>query len=147
MTETITDNQDVILKEKIKKIFNKSQSCFIEKGLCPTKDVLTTVLDKWSLFCVYNLGYFKVLRFNELKSRIDGVSSRMLSVTLKKLKANDLVTRKIYAEVPPRVEYSLTPFGIAMASKVIDLSMWFIDNHRDLTAVERDEISDVVSSS
>jgi len=132
MRETIIDNQQVTLKEKIKNNFIKSQ-IFLDKGFCPTKDMLATLLDKWSLFCIYNLGYYNTLRFNQLKNKIDGVSSRMLSVTLKKLEENNIVNRKIYAQVPPKVEYNLTPFGMDMASKIIDLSLWFIDYHPKLT--------------
>lgn len=125
---TNTENQQVDLKKKIAEFFTLS-SPFIEKGFCPTRDLLAHTLDKWSLFCLYNLGYYDVLRFNELKSKIESISSRMLSVTLKRLEENGMVSRKIYPEVPPRVEYALTAFGEQWSSKLIDLAMWFIEHH------------------
>jgi DNA-binding HxlR family transcriptional regulator len=96
---------------------------------CPIRDVLANSLDKWSLFVLYNLGYNQVMRFNELKKRIDGISSRMLSTTLKKLEANDMITRMAYAEVPPRVEYRLTDFGKDFADRIIDLSQWYLESY------------------
>ena len=117
------------LRKKIKKLFYSSQAYLDTNGVCPTKDIMAVTLDKWSLFCMYNLGFYGTMRFNELKSKIDGVSSRMLSVTLKRLEQHKVVTRKVYAEVPPRVEYDLTTFGSEWAAKVIDLTNWFVENH------------------
>lgn len=128
MSETIVDNQQIVLKEKIKEFFSTTLPNS-NSDLCPIKDVLANSLDKWSLFCIYNLGYYHTLRFNELKRRIEGISSRMLSRTLKKLEKNGIVSRKIYAEVPPRVEYSLTDFGSDFADKIIDLSQWYLDQY------------------
>lgn len=98
-------------------------------GLCPTRNILANVLDKWSLFVIYNLGYHEVLRFNQLKSFIPDISSRMLSVTLKRLEENKVITRKVYPEVPPKVEYRLTPFGLKVADKVMELGDFVVDNY------------------
>ena len=129
MAVTIVDNQEDTLKKKIKSFFKKSKAFQNEKGLCPTQDVLASVLDKWSLFIIYNLGYYEVLRFNELKTYIPRISSRMLSVTLKRLEDNKMLTRKIYAVVPPKVEYRLTDFGREMAVRVIDLSDFVVEEY------------------
>ncbi len=128
MERTIADNQELILKEKIKVFFAKTLK-YDSQDFCPIRDVLANSLDKWSLFVLYNLGYNQVMRFNELKKRIDGISSRMLSTTLKKLEANGMITRMAYAEVPPRVEYRLTDFGKDFADRIIDLSQWYLDNY------------------
>ncbi|MFT6810661.1 MAG: DNA-binding HxlR family transcriptional regulator [Saprospiraceae bacterium] len=128
MGRTIADNQELILKEKIK-IFFSSTRQYNSQEFCPIRDVLANSLDKWSLFVLYNLGYNQVMRFNELKKRIDGISSRMLSTTLKKLEANDMITRMAYAEVPPRVEYRLTDFGKDFADRIIDLSQWYLESY------------------
>lgn len=128
---TNTDKQAVNLKKKIEKYYIATMP-FIEQGFCPTKNLLATSLDKWSLFCIFNLGYHETLRFNELKKNIDGISSRMLAVTLKKLEGYDVVERKAYAEVPPKVVYSLTPFGLELSDRLIDLSNWFIENASSL---------------
>lgn len=90
---------------------------------------MAVVMDKWSLFVIYNLAYFETLRFGELKSNIRGISSRMLSVTLKKLEKHNIVSRRVYAQVPPKVEYDLTLFGQALAEKSIDLNQWFLDQY------------------
>jgi DNA-binding HxlR family transcriptional regulator len=128
MIATNTDNQALKLKEKIKKFFIAVVSLRIE-GICPVRNVLAVSLEKWSLFCIYNLGFNDVMRFNERKQRIPDVSSRMLSITLKRLEEQGIVERKAYAEVPPRVEYQLSTFGQEYAEKLIDLSSWFMDRH------------------
>lgn len=127
MVVTKADNEAFTLKKNIKEYFIKTKP-LLESGICPTAQLFSASMDKWSLFCVMNLGYYKVLRFNELKSNITGISARMLSVTLKKLVQNDIVTRNVYAEVPPRVEYSLTPFGEGLAERLVDLGHWLLDN-------------------
>jgi len=127
MKVTKTDNQDLILKNKVEIFFKRSINNKKNRGVCVVKDIMSVVTDKWSLFVIYNLAYFQVLRFNELKKNIRGVSSRMLSVTLKKLENHDVITRRVYAEVPPRVEYTLTPFGKELADKAVDLNTWFLD--------------------
>ena len=127
MKVTKTDNQDLILKNKIELFFKNSMANKKNTGVCVVKDIMSVVTDKWSLFVIYNLGYYQTLRFNELKKNIKGVSSRMLSVTLKKLENHEVVTRKVFAEVPPRVEYTLTPFGKELANKAVDLNAWFLN--------------------
>lgn len=127
MKVTKTDNQDLILKNKIELFFKNSMANRKNTGVCVVKDIMSVVTDKWSLFVIYNLGYYQTLRFNELKKNIKGVSSRMLSVTLKKLENHKVVTRKVFAEVPPRVEYTLTPFGKELANKAVDLNAWFLN--------------------
>ncbi len=127
MAVTKTDNQDLILKNKIEIFFQRSIADKKNTGVCVVKDIMSVVTDKWSLFVIYNLGYYQVLRFNELKKNIRGVSSRMLSVTLKKLETHKVVVRKVFAEVPPRVEYTLTPFGKELADKAVDLNTWFLN--------------------
>ena len=127
MKVTKADNQSTSLKNKVALFFTKSITRKKKNGFCIVKDAMSVVTDKWSLFVIYNLGYYEVLRFSVLKSNIRGISSRMLSVTLKKLEANQIVKRKVYAEVPPRVEYELTEFGIQLAEKTIDINQWYLD--------------------
>lgn len=126
---------DKKLKKKIELFYTVSKDCLHEKGECPIKDVLAPTVDKWSLFCMYNLAYVELMRFNELKKRIPGISSRMLSVTLKKLEYAKLIDRKIYPEVPPRVEYRITKFGRAYAEKLLDLNLWLFDHRSEFDSV------------
>lgn len=126
MAITNTDNQDIRLKEKIKDFFILAKTRATEE-YCPVRDLFATTTDKWSLFVIYNLGYSGTMRFNELKKRIPNISSRMLSVTLKKMVSYGMATRTVHAQVPPSVEYTLTDFGREMADKMIDLNRWFME--------------------
>ncbi|MEM1216654.1 MAG: winged helix-turn-helix transcriptional regulator, partial [Bacteroidota bacterium] len=121
------------LKNKVKDFFVRSVQNRDERGFCITQDVMAALLDKWSLFVVYNLGYYGTLRFSELKTKIKSISGRMLSVTLKKLEAHGLISRRVYPEVPPRVEYQLTDFGQALAGRTIELNAWLLDHYYPTT--------------
>ncbi len=122
-------NQEVELKEKIKVFFTEVMTPFSEE-VCPIRDVMAPSVDKWSIFIIFNLGYSNKLRFNQLKRRIPSISSRMLSITLKKLEKNHIVKREIFAEVPPRVEYELTEFGKGFSDKMMDLTRWFVEEQK-----------------
>ena len=74
---------------------------------CPIRNILSRIGDKWSLLVLYTLSGSSVMRFNVLQKNIPDISQKMLTVTLRALEEDGLVKRVIYAEVPPRVEYSL----------------------------------------
>jgi DNA-binding HxlR family transcriptional regulator len=93
-------------------------------------DVLNRIGDKWSVMVVGMLGRNGTLRFNELKRLINGVSQRMLTLTLRNLERDGLVTRTIYPEVPPRVEYSLTELGKTLQKPINALWDWSAENHQ-----------------
>jgi DNA-binding HxlR family transcriptional regulator len=86
--------------------------------------MLDRVGDKWSIYAVHVLGDTGTLRFGELRRRVDGISQRMLTVTLRGLERDGLVRRAMYAEVPPRVEYALTPLGATLRGIVRALLEW-----------------------
>ena len=92
-------------------------------------DVLNRIGDKWSVMVVGMLCRNGTLRFNELKRMINGVSQRMLTLTLRNLERDGLVTRTIYPEVPPRVEYSLTQLGKTLQGPISALWDWSAENH------------------
>jgi len=127
MKITNTDSQELRLKNKIEIFFKNAMKTRKERDFCITRDIMAVMMDKWSLLVVYNLGYFKTLRFNQLKTNIRGISARMLSVTLKKLEKHEVVNRTVYAEIPPRVEYKLTEFGVELAERTVDLNEWFLN--------------------
>lgn len=127
MAVTNIDNQSDRLKKELELFFVSSIKTQKRKGYCITRDVMSVMLDKWSLLVLYNLAYYDTLRFGEIRSKIKDVSSRMLSVTLKKLEEHGIVIRKSYNQVPPRVEYSLSPLGIELADKSLDLNKWFLE--------------------
>jgi DNA-binding HxlR family transcriptional regulator len=104
-------------------------------------DVLNRIGDKWSVMVVGMLGRNGTLRFNELKRMINGVSQRMLTLTLRNLERDGLVTRTIYPEVPPRVEYSLTELGKTLQVPISALWDWSAENHHAI--VEARAVYDV----
>jgi len=91
---------------------------------CHARDILARIGDKWSVSVIHVLGEARTLRFNELRSQVDGISQRMLTVTLRGLERDGLVARRVYPEVPPRVEYALTPLGATLRQLVRALVAW-----------------------
>src|SRR5690554_851579 len=92
-------------------------------------DVLNRIGDKWSVMVVGILSRSGTIRFNELKRSINGVSQRMLTLTLRNLERDGLVTRTIYPEVPPRVEYGLTELGKTLTGPINKLWDWSAEHH------------------
>jgi len=90
-------------------------------------DVLARVGDKWSVLVVTLLGG-GTRRFNELRRAIGGISQRMLTLTLRGLERDGLVTRTVFPTVPPRVDYALTPLGRDLLDPVSALGAWAIRN-------------------
>jgi DNA-binding HxlR family transcriptional regulator len=90
-------------------------------------DVLARVGDKWSVLVVTRLGGGPV-RFNELRRSIGGISQRMLTLTLRGLERDGLITRTIFPTIPPRVEYALTTLGRDLLQPVSGLSEWALRN-------------------
>ena len=91
---------------------------------CRAHEVLARVGDKWSVYVIHVLGEAGTLRFGELRRRVEGISQRMLTVTLRSLERDGLVSRRMYPEVPPRVEYALTPLAITLRGIVGELVEW-----------------------
>jgi len=98
--------------------------------------VLARVGDKWSILVVSRLGR-KTMRFNELRRDIAGISQRMLTLTLRGLERDGLITRTVYATVPPRVDYALTPLGCSLLKPVNALSDWALANKARLAEARR----------
>lgn len=92
--------------------------------ICPVRNVIARFGNKWALLVILILSENKVLRFSGLKKMIPDVSSRMLSSTLRTLEADGLVSRKVYPEVPPKVEYSLTETGLSLVPFIVQLTEW-----------------------
>ena len=101
----------------------------IEHSTCMSMtDILNRIGDKWTVMVVGMLGQHGTLRFNELKRMINGVSQRMLTLTLRNLERDGLVTRTIYPEIPPRVEYGLTKLGQSLEGPISALWDWSAAN-------------------
>lgn len=105
-----------------------------DNGNCRAmSDVLNRIGDKWSVMVVGMLSR-GTLRFNELKRQINGISQRMLTLTLRNLERDGLVTRTIYPEIPPRVEYGLTELGETLKGPINSLWDWSAANHPSIIA-------------
>ncbi|MHA3890717.1 winged helix-turn-helix transcriptional regulator [Acinetobacter sp. GXMZU3951] len=90
---------------------------------CPSREILEHLSSKWSLLVLHCLSG-GVHRFSELKVKIEGISEKMLSQTLKSLEQDGFILRTVYPIVPPKVEYQLTILGAQVAEKVGDLIAW-----------------------
>jgi DNA-binding HxlR family transcriptional regulator len=96
-------------------------------------DVLARIGDKWTVFVVRLLSDGP-MRFNELRRSIDGISQRMLTLTLRGLERDGLVTRTVFPTVPPRVDYALTDLGQTLIQMLQGLGEWAIENRPAIVA-------------
>lgn len=88
-----------------------------------TREILNRIGDKWSLYIVFSLSK-GAMRFMELKREISGISQRMLTLTLKGLEKDGLITRTVFPTIPPRVDYELTPLGATLMEPACALINW-----------------------
>jgi DNA-binding HxlR family transcriptional regulator len=115
MTEAATSNRRV----------------FYNDHNCPVRNVVAQIGDKWSLLILFALVDGPE-RFNALKSRIQGISQRMLTQTLRDLEREGYVLRTVYPEVPVRVEYALTDMGKEIVKPLYQLVRWADDHHEEI---------------
>ena len=107
---------------------------FAEAETCPARNVLDRFGNKWSTLVILVLNEEEKLRFNELHKVIGDISQKMLTVTLRNLEADGLVSRKVYPEIPPRVEYKLTPLGKSLVPHISSLLKWADQNFLSIMA-------------
>ncbi|WP_029906633.1 helix-turn-helix domain-containing protein [Prevotella sp. 10(H)] len=105
---------------------------FLHIEACPIRDIISRLGDKWSLLVLATLNVNGTMRFNDIHKSIGDISQRMLTVTLRSLEADGLVVRKIYAEVPPRVEYKLTESGSELMPYLNNLVEWAVKNMENI---------------
>ena len=108
-----------------------AQRCISNESLCTTgfHYTLSLISGKYKMTILYTLMEFGVVRFNEMKRYIGGLSYKTLSATLKELEADQLVHREEYPQIPPKVEYSLTERGKSLIPILDNLCQWG-DDHR-----------------
>lgn len=99
---------------------------------CPIRNILSRIGDKWSMLVLYTLETDEAKRFKELQRNIPDISQKMLTATLRMLEADGLVKREAFAEVPPRVEYSLSDKGKTLLPHINALISWATDNIDDI---------------
>lgn len=101
---------------------------------CPVRNILARICDKWALLVIYNLYLSdkEKMRFTELKLQMPDISQRMLTTTLRTLEEDRYITRTVYPEVPPRVEYTLTDRAKTLRPILESLLQWSMHNMDDI---------------
>ena len=95
----------------------------ISQNTCSLKDVLDIIGGKWAMPIIYHLSKGK-MRFKELERNVEGINTRMLVKELKNMEANGIITREVFATVPPTVEYTLTNKGEKLLPSIVSLHTW-----------------------
>lgn len=101
---------------------------------CPVRNILARICDKWALLVIYNLYLSdkEKMRFTELKQQMPDISQKMLTTTLRTLEEDRYITRTVYPEVPPRVEYTLTDRAKTLRPILESLLQWSMHNMDDI---------------
>lgn len=120
----------------------KENNSIIE--ICPIRNVVARFGDKWSLLVLLVINGQGVVRFNELCRLIPDISTRVLSTTLRTLEADGLIDRKVYAQVPPKVEYTLTETGNSLIPLIMQLTDWAQKNMKNVMSHRQAYLSSVV---
>ena len=110
---------------------------------CPVRNILARLCDKWALLVIYILGLSgkESMRFKELKQHMPDISQRMLATTLRTLEEDGYVTRTVFTEIPPRVEYALTERAKSLQPILGSLLQWAADNMDDIMCDRKDRMS------
>lgn len=100
-----------------------AERCDVMRADCPARQILDRVADKWTVLVVLALAVGP-LRFSRLRAKVEGVSQKMLTQTLRGLERDGMVDRTVYPTVPVSVEYALTPLGHSLLDAVVGLRRW-----------------------
>jgi len=112
-------------------IVKRHQKPFFERD-CSVRLVLDRLADKWTVMIMHLLLDGGQHRFNELRRAVEGISQKMLTQTLRDLERDGLVVRTVYPEIPPRVEYALTPLGRTLCGPIHALGEWAQQHHAEV---------------
>jgi DNA-binding HxlR family transcriptional regulator len=104
---------------------------------CPVRNLLTRVGDTWTLLVILRLGSIGPQRFRELLRAVDGISQRMLTLTLRGLERDGLVERRVFATKPPTVEYRITSLCASLLDPVRGLAAWAIEHREAISQARR----------
>ena len=121
--ESTTDNQAVTTQKKLQNLLGHLDPMSPPEG-CPIRDMLAAVTDKWSILIILWLGNYGKLRFNELKKVVQGISSKVLTERLKRMEKDGYIIRTVYPQVPIKVEYELSEFGVEYLDQLLNLIVW-----------------------
>lgn len=110
---------------------------------CPVRNIIARLCDKWALLVIYILDRSgkESMRFMELKQQMPDISQRMLTMTLRTLEEDGYVTRTIFSEIPPRVEYALTERTKSLKPVLDSLLQWSVDNMDDIMSDRKKKTS------
>ena len=106
----------------------KIEEINFKERVCPACSIIDRFGDKWSLRVLVLLNQNGTMRFNEILKGTYGISQKMLTTTLRTLESHKFLTRKMYPEIPPRVEYTLTPLGQSLMQPLYGLIEWTLDH-------------------
>jgi len=107
---------------------NKPRKANLFDPNCSSRDVLELIGSKWSMLLLCAL-YDSKTRTGQLKRKVQGISQKMLTQTLREMQQSGIVKRISYPEVPPRVEYELTEMGYSLAGLVVRMEQWIVKHH------------------
>lgn len=111
---------------------------FHHVNVCPIRDIISRISSKWTMLVLVTLHSNGTMRFNDIQKSIGEVSQRMLTVTLRSLEADGLIHRKVYPEVPPKVEYKLSERGESLMPLLQSLIDWALE-HADAIMEDRNK--------
>ncbi|MEW6222511.1 MAG: helix-turn-helix domain-containing protein [Candidatus Hadarchaeota archaeon] len=118
----------------------KNVHCTIKGGkeicLCPADGIINVISKKWALSIIGTIGNNKKIRFNKIMENLEDISPKTLADRLKELEKSGLIEKEVFAEIPPRVEYSLTQDGVEVRDSIIPLMEWASkkENHKNKKA-------------
>lgn len=116
------------------KIENPNLECFIKA--CPIRDVLDRLGDQWTVLVLLELSK-GTCRFTVLRRAIPDISPRMLSLTVRRLEQDGLISRQVFPTIPPRVDYSITPLGRSFMDSLSGMVKWAADHHVEVLAARQ----------
>ncbi len=108
-------------------------SKYTRVGECPVRNVIARFSGKWSMLVLCVLAENEATRFNAIGKAIPDISPKVLTETLRNLERDHLVVRKLYAEIPPRVEYALSDLGRSLMPVIVELIAWSLANFDKIT--------------
>ncbi len=121
------------MREQLRDVLAQVTCGDLDAGSCPVRDVMDRIGDKWSSLLLMALGA-RPHRFGELKRAVPDISQRMLTQTLRDLQADGLISRHVFATVPPSVEYRLTAMGGSLLVPLMELMVWADRHHAAIKA-------------
>lgn len=103
--------------------------------ICPVETCMELLSGKWKPRILWKLHQHGVVRFGQLKRGMPEITAKMLTQQLRELEQDGLITRRVYAEVPPKVEYSLSPFGETLKPILDNIARWGTENHEEIVRI------------